>query len=150
MPVVDMIKTSAGNLLFYDVEASVGRNGVNHRLDVLLVQFLLGSALREPTFASATPAPVTPTGVPDQPTLDGIDLFQTTLNRRNRLFSVVDGRIDPVPGDSARVVTGGPQYGIVTLNISFEVVRPGDLARLVSLPDCPTDLRSILALTFVR
>ena len=150
MPIVDMVKTNAGSLLFYDLTASVGRNGMNHRPDVLLVQFLLASTLRNALYSPGTGSPITPTGVPDQPTIDGIVRFQTALHNRNRLFSVVDGRIDPVPGNSPRAFTGGPQYGIITLNLSFQFMRPGDLEKLVSLPDCPSELREVLTLRFVR
>ena len=151
MPVVDMLKTSnQGNVIFYDVEGSVGRNGQNNRLDVLLVQYLLASALRNQIFI--TPgglAPIQPNGVPDQPTLDGILHFQTVMRRYGRAYAIVDGKFDPVPG-SRPMTAGTVQYGMVSLNIAFEVARPGDLSRLVSLADCPPDLQPLLRVRFVR
>jgi hypothetical protein len=151
MPVVDMIKTSnEGNLIFYDVEASVGRNGMNNRTDVLLVQFLLASALTNPNFqAAGPPGPIQANGIPDQPTLDGILFFQTVLRQQSVAYATVDGRFDPVPG--VRPSTRNRvQYGMVMLNMAFDAARPGELSRLVDLTDCPGDLRSLLRVRFIE
>ena len=148
MPVVDMLKTSnEGNVIFYDIEASVGRSGANRRGDVLLVQFLLITALKNELFKDAGAAPVQANGVPDQPTMDAILLFQKQLRKQGRAYAVVDGRFDPV-GEHAKTPSGA-QYAMITLNMAFDSIRPDSLKNLAGLKDCPAELKPLLTLKFI-
>jgi hypothetical protein len=153
MACVDILKTATrGTLIFYDIDRPVGPNCANDRPDVLLVQFLMKDAMRTRHFVGnpSPGGPVTPTGVMDAPTIAGIRHFQTVLRGVSPTVSIIDGRVDPVPGTNARSTISNTQYTIVNLNMAFKTMRPTDYPNLANLADCPPDLRSVLQIQFIQ
>lgn len=83
-----------------NVDASVGKGGVNSKDDVLVVQALLKHAL-EPMSYFRNERFSEPTGVMDANTMNLIEKFQIYARRKVKVKLSVDGRIDPAEGMSA-------------------------------------------------
>lgn len=83
-----------------NVSASVGRNGVNNKSDVLVVQAMLKYGLEGRTYFKGDRFPE-PSGTMDEATLNLIRKYQKYLRRRNGVSVSVDGRIDPAKGETA-------------------------------------------------
>jgi hypothetical protein len=111
---------------FYNIDASVGKGGVNNAEDVKVVQGLLNlifsDARCKPKAESESKRlgislglPPQPNGVSDSNLLNYIKLFQSYSP-----LLAQDGRIDPVPGGEAFDLTlktsVGKQYQLYVLN----------------------------------
>ncbi|HMO79656.1 MAG TPA: hypothetical protein PKD24_02595 [Pyrinomonadaceae bacterium] len=83
-----------------NLTASVGRNGTNHKDDVIAVQAMLKYALEGTRGWENSQFPQ-PTGTMDAQTMSLIRKFQRSLRRSNPSASV-DGRIDPAKGQLTR------------------------------------------------
>lgn len=83
-----------------NLSASVGRNGTNHKDDVIAVQAMLKYALEGISGWEGVRFPQ-PTGTMDAQTRSLIKKFQRFLRRYNPT-APVDGRIDPADGQMAR------------------------------------------------
>ncbi len=83
-----------------NIGASVGRNGTNHKDDVIAVQAMLKYALEGVRGWEGVRFPQ-PTGTMDAQTRSLIKKFQRFLKRSNPSASV-DGRIDPADGQLTR------------------------------------------------
>ena len=83
-----------------NVTASVGKNGVNLKDDVMVVQALLKYALPERHYFRGMKFSE-PTGTMDETTLSLIKRFQIYLRKVRKLSVSVDGRIDSAKGRKA-------------------------------------------------
>jgi hypothetical protein len=83
-----------------NVNASVGKNGVNSKDDVLVVQALLKYAL-EPYTYFRNDKFSEPTGTMDTNTMRLIEKFQRFIRIKLKNRVSVDGRIDPAKGTKA-------------------------------------------------
>ncbi|HUF03378.1 MAG TPA: hypothetical protein VMM38_04305 [Aridibacter sp.] len=96
-----------------NVSASVGRNGVNNKDDVLVVQAMLKYGLEGRTYFKGDRFPE-PNGTMDAATMHLITKYQQYLRRRQGRSISVDGRIDPAKGERAFGRKG--KWTIQTLN----------------------------------
>jgi hypothetical protein len=151
MASIDTVRTGKeGRMLFYDLDHAVGPGAPNRRDDVLLVQYFMKQVPNSRRFQSAPfPAPLNVNGIADQSLFANIRHFQAACRKINPLLSVVDGKIDPVPGDKNRSPTSKAQYSIINLNLLFRDARPIDYERVSEAADCPADLRKQLAPRFM-
>jgi hypothetical protein len=150
---VDVVHTHDGNMLFYNVDAAVGKGCPNRRPDVLLVQYLLKECCKAPKLAYIRTSVLSDekymkiTGTWDQDWDTYLLNYQNELKHRGMSISK-DGRVDPVAG-----LPRGPihhtQYTILYLNLGYGALRPGDLPRLADVGDCPGELRDLLKPEFV-
>ena len=129
--------------IFFNVDSSVGENGVNTSLeDVLLVQFLLHKIGEGGIGAGITRdrqmrlLRVVPTGVCNPVTISGIRAVQEAA-REQKPATVVDGCVSVARGYSY----GRGDFTIVTLNASVRAHHPRVWPRLQDFPDCPAQLR---------
>ena len=101
-----------------NVSASVGKNGVNSRDDVLIVQALLKYGAEEKHYFRNEKFPI-PTGSMCQDTAKQIKSLQRFLRKNGHKISI-DGRIDPAKGNSAYGKKG--RWTIRLLNeLAFEI-----------------------------
>lgn len=96
-----------------NVDASVGKGGVNAKDNELVVQALLKHAL-EPMDYFRNDRFSEPTGVMDANTMRLIEKFQRYARRRVKTRLSVDGRIDPAKGMTAFGTKG--RWAIRSLN----------------------------------
>ncbi|REJ77490.1 MAG: hypothetical protein DWQ47_14020 [Acidobacteria bacterium] len=96
-----------------NVSASVGKNAVNNKDDVIVVQAMLKYALEWRTYFGSAPFP-RPTGAVDSATLALIRKYQQYLRRTRGSKISVDGRIDPAKDRAAFGKKG--QWTIQMLN----------------------------------
>ncbi len=92
---IDFLHVNDQNLLFYDLDAAVGRGCPNLRDDVLLVQFFLKAIFRRVIGGGHAHDP---DRRPRSADVENIRAYQTFQRNINARLSVVDGRVDPVPG----------------------------------------------------
>jgi hypothetical protein len=130
--------------VFYNISCSVGRNAVNNRVDVMMVQYLLREIYSN---SNAFNPPVTPPkgemkvdGICGPITLDWI--LETQKQLRARGSSVmVDGKVDRAThgfiGSISHTI-----YTIIHLNASLQKARPDAFPRLEATGDVPPLLRS--------
>jgi hypothetical protein len=82
-------------LPYYNVEASVGKNGANHPEDVLLVEFMLAGIGGVPPHPFPPPTtPIILDGVISPALIEWIFWFQKCCKAENQ-HVIVEGRIDP-------------------------------------------------------
>lgn len=130
--------------IFFNVDSSVGNNGMNsNRTDILLVQFLvrkLGQiATNIPTDKRARMAKVVVDGLSGPNTIDGIRAVQELMRDTKAPGTVVDGRISSARGYTYASSTG---WTIVNLNAALRSRSQSIWPRLHDLPDCPGELKS--------
>ncbi len=80
-----------------NIDASVGRGGVNNKQDVLVIQAMLKFALEGRDYFKGDVFPL-PTGMMDANTLRLIEKYQRYLRLKRDVKVSVDGRIDPSKG----------------------------------------------------
>lgn len=152
---VDIVRSTSGNFLFYNVDAAVGTHCPNQRLDVLLVQYLLKESSKAPAYAEIevgagfTQDAMQISGTWDQYWRGYLDNFELTLQRRGRPVRR-DGRIDPVVAGRVVGAIHHMPYMILWLNRSYLQLRPGDYSRMSEAGDCPPELRPALKAQFLQ
>jgi hypothetical protein len=150
---VDIVHAHEGNLLFYNVDAAVGKNCPNRRPDVLLVQYLLNECCKSPNFSYIRISVMddekymTVSGTWESHWNTYLANFANQLKHSGRTV-VQDGRVDPVA-----VLPRGPihhhQYLMLYLNLGYALLRPKDFPRMAEVADCPVELRPLLKPKFV-
>jgi hypothetical protein len=147
------------NLIFYNVDLAVGKNGSNKTEDVLLVQYLLKECLKLPAFSyipGTSMAGTAQEGTIENLIISGVwdgrwqlylDNFQNQLKRNHR-NTLVDGRVDPVLNHLTLGSISHTQYTILSLNVGYGQRRPNELPKLASAGDCPAALRESLNVRF--
>jgi hypothetical protein len=150
---IDVVNTNAGKLLFYNVDAAVGKGCQNGRSDVLLVQYLLREGCKAPDLAEIqTGAGFTSTditGIWDQYWDGYLANYLRTLKRKGKRV-VEDRRVDPVVGGRPIGSIHHMQYTILFLNLGYGQLRPNDFPRMSEAGDCPGELRQLIRPKFVR
>jgi hypothetical protein len=127
--------------LFYNLDAAVGKGGANRKDDVLLVQYLLKTSANVPGKFSAQVVGVTQVaGVWSEFDDSLLDMVQKAWSERGTA-TWQDRRIDPVPQQRSLTPRHHAQYKILTLNMIYQFLRPGDFPRIAEVADCPADLR---------
>lgn len=122
MAIVQTIKDVKGNSMdIINIENSVGVNGVNSPMDVIVVKALMRMAALDNDFNELTRLYVTTLPSPHNTTVSGlpqaIKKHQKAMRQYHLLKDykiVVDGRISHAPGTA---VKGGVFYTIVGLNV---------------------------------
>ena len=122
MAIVQTIKDVKGNSIdIINIENSVGVNGVNSPMDVIIVKALMRMAALERDFNKLTGLYLTTLPSPHNTTVSGlpqaIKKHQKAMRQYHPLKDykiVVDGRISHAPGTA---VKGGIFYTIVGLNV---------------------------------
>jgi len=153
MALIDVIRGRAGNYLFYNVDAAVGKGSPNQRLDVLLVQYLLKENMRLKTFSyipsTAVDHDAQITGLWNQ-TWDVYLLnYQNDLKQRGKPV-VRDGRVDPVTGGRVYGPIHNSIYTILWLNMGYLESRPADFSKIAEAGDCPGELRPRIKVQFAH
>jgi|SRR5579871_517710 len=136
-----------GATVYYNVDAAVGDGCPNQREDVLLVQYLLKTAMTLPQFADLpgtagknTSSAVVVDGQWDKEWYVYLRNFQHLVKMHGHSV-YVDGRVDPVPlGDRWTGSISQTQYTILYLNNAYAAAHPGDISRLALAGDCPAEL----------
>ena len=154
MASVDIVHTNDRNLLFYNVDAAVGKDCPNRRPDVLLVQYLLTVCTKAPKLAYIR---ISAMGDEKYMKITGTwedwDVyllnFQNDLKQRGKLI-LRDGRVDPVAAGRPRGLIHHMQYTILYLNLGYSALRPNDFPRMAEVGDCPGELRPLLKAQFVE
>ncbi len=122
MAIVQTIKDVKGNSIdIINIQNSVGVNGVNSPMDVVIVKALMRMAALNGDFNELTGLYLTTLPSPHNTTVSGlpqaIKKHQKAMRQYNLLKDykiVVDGRISHAPGTA---VKGGVYYTIVGLNV---------------------------------
>lgn len=122
MAIVQTIKDVKGNSIdIINIENSVGVNGVNSPMDVIIVKALMRMAALERDFNKLTGLYLTTLPSPHNTTVSGLPQAIKKHQKAMRQFHplkdykiVVDGRISHAPGTA---VKGGVFYTIVGLNV---------------------------------
>ncbi len=122
MAIVQTIKDVKGNSIdIINIQNSVGVNGVNSPMDVVIVKALMRMAALNGDFNELTGLYLTTLPSPHNTTVSGlpqaIKKHQKAMRQYNLLKDykiVVDGRINHAPGTA---VKGGVYYTIVGLNV---------------------------------
>src|SRR5262245_19751088 len=130
--------------IFFNIDASVGKNGSNGNSDdVLLVQFLLKKngelvpgVTPEGAQANEVMKKVPLTGQIDQATIDGITAFQAA-RKREYPGTIVDGRVSP----ATQYMYGGHFFTIAAMNGYIRKFAPQVWPRLHDFSDCPAILK---------
>lgn len=155
MASVDMVHSTRGNFLFYNVDAAVGARCPNQRLDVLLVQYLLKESNKFPGYADIqagagfTQDAMQISGIWDEYWGGYLSNFELTLQRKGRsIFR--DRRIDPVTAGQVFGPIHHEAYAILWLNRGYLQLRPSDYPRMSEVADCPPDLRPALKVQFLQ
>jgi len=145
MAKVDLFRSPRdGSFLFYNLDAAVGKGGANRRDDVLLVQYLMRTSANVPGKFGAT------VGGIDQVAGAWSDFDDQLLGIVQKYWSEhgtatwQDRRVDPVPSQQSASPIHHTQYKIVTLNVIYKYVRPGDFPRMAEAADCPGELRPLI------
>ncbi|HEY8560248.1 MAG TPA: hypothetical protein VIL74_07715 [Pyrinomonadaceae bacterium] len=103
-----------------NLTASVGKNGVNLKGDVMVVQAMLKYALAENSYFRDCKFPE-PTGAMNDETLRLIEKYQKFLRRKDKTDVAVDGLIDRAVGEKPNGRRG--QWTILCLNSHVLVAR---------------------------
>ncbi|MEN3377203.1 MAG: hypothetical protein V7604_2558 [Hyphomicrobiales bacterium] len=154
MACLDIVHTKAGNRLFYNIDAAVGKGCANRRPDVLLVQYLLKEGCKAPGLAKIeegagfTQAIMEITGTWDIYWGGYLSNYLLTLKLRGKPI-VKDNRVDPVIAGTPFGAIHHMQHTILYLNLGYGDLRPNDFPRLYEQSDCPGELRSLLQPKFV-
>lgn len=120
------IEIFSGDIKNINLTASVGKNGVNLKDDVMVVQAMLKYALEERPFFRSFKFP-RPTGTLTEDTSAIIKEYQRYLRRKNKLSISVDGVIDRAIGEKAFGKSG--YWTILCLNsdlLETRIVRGGE------------------------
>jgi hypothetical protein len=149
MHVVTTRPVDANLPIFFNVDASVGKEGRNSsQEDILLVQFLLQVTAAAATAKDAAGEArrqrvmkVPLTGVADAATMDGIQAWQEG-RKKDLSDTVIDGRIDPARGV---FYAKSGEWTIVDLNAVFRALFPKIWPRLHDHPKCPPLLKTRVA-----
>lgn len=131
--------------LFFNVETSVGRGGMNSsREDILLVQFMLKkNGEKVPANSPLAKAEnevmkrVPQTGVVDSATIAAIKAFQTAMKRKLP-GTVVDGRVSPAQNTSY----GSGIFTIAAMNGFIRRHCPAEWPRIQDFGDCPAAVKT--------
>ena len=131
---------------FYNIDTAVGRNGVNQREDVLLVQFFLseiGKKGPHPLPAPATKLSVN--GVADELLEEWIEWFQLSV-RKAQGSGAVDKRIDPAktmntPAKQKHDRVAFDVGSMAAMNITYRKRFRSEHDCLAKAGNCPGELR---------
>ncbi|MBL8178327.1 MAG: hypothetical protein JNK48_26865 [Bryobacterales bacterium] len=125
------------NYTTYNVDASVGKHGVNQSVDVMLVQYMLSRIGKSQGLPLQPPkTPIVPDGRPG-PTLEEWILWFQKAVRQTGNQVVVDGRIDPIPGDPY-----SSAHTMMHLNVTFRRRFRKEHDSLESDPMAPEPIRA--------
>jgi hypothetical protein len=139
MACIDMVRTSKEDMLFYNLDAAVGRGCQNNVGDVLLVQYFLDEALSDTSRFPDAPESPDFNGTVDDTTLAAIAYYQKKLRSTGKNIST-DGRIDPAVNHQSHGAISGTQYTIIWLNLEYQKSRPAEYKQLAKASDCPPGL----------
>lgn len=109
-----------GGIKNINLTASVGKNGVNLKDDVMVVQAMLKYALEVRAYFRGLRFSE-PTGIMDHDTLKNIEEYQRYLRKRTKTSVSVDGVISRAVGDKAFGRNG--QWTILCLNSDVMEMR---------------------------
>lgn len=142
---VDVFTSSKeGAILFYNLDAAVGKGAANKRDDVLLVQYLMKTSANIPGKFSASVGGVAQVagkwGDFDETLLGMVQSEWARLGTK----TWQDRRIDPVPAKGGTTPIHNAQYKILTLNAIYASLRPADFPRMAEVGDCPGELRAAI------
>lgn len=145
MAKVDLFNSpKEGAIIFYNLDAAVGKGAANKREDVLLVQYLLKTSANIPGKFRAEVGGVTQVagkwGEFDEMLLGLVQKEWARLGTK----TWQDSRIDPVPAKGGTTPVHNAQYKILTLNAIYASLRPADFPRIAEVADCPGELRAAI------
>ena len=137
---VDYLSTRQAGL-FFNVDSSVGQNGVNsNAIDIYLVQFLMRRIAERLSVTWGKQRDrllaVKVNGICTPVTIDGIKAIQEMFKRKNPA-TIVDGLVAVAPD----YYYGAGVYTIVVLNTTTRRKYPELWPRLQDFPDCPGPLK---------
>ncbi len=151
MPHVRLLSTPSQYVrVAYFNDATVGRGCVNHRKDVLLVQFLLRSladkvdSVWKETFSSARAGEpeISIDGVCGPETIGSIERFQALMSDVRP--PQTDGRVDVAPFGKNLIGKTNKAYTIVLLNVNFGFYYgPDRHAAIFKEPSFPAELKDV-------
>ena len=143
----------------YDVERSVGRNGQNSSLDVMLIQFFLFSIFMNSGWPlsgqismeeASEPSAIFPINGIHKPALNTwISIFQRAANKRGLGPLFDDGRVDP--SNVGWGLRSGRTAGRRTIMIFNQILLNADRKRFERIPfdpHMPPSLGSELQMAF--
>jgi hypothetical protein len=138
-----------GYYLFYNLDAAVGIGCPNSKDDVLLVQYLMTVCSKVPGLISLFPDMVPINGVWDKD-WDGFLSYYQDDWAKSGIATWRDRRIDP----AIRTGRGmGPvhhkQFKILTLNVTYQGLRPYDYPKMAEAADCPAVLRPVIRIQWL-
>jgi hypothetical protein len=146
MAKIDVLHTPKdGSFLFYNLDAGVGKGGVNSKDDVLLVQYLLKTSADVPGKFQALVGGAVKQLAGVWTDYDDMMLGMVQNHWRDKGTSTwQDRRVDPAPGNRTHGRVHHTQYKIITLNIIYQYVRPAVFPRIAEVTDCPGELRPLI------
>ena len=128
-------------LPYYNVEASVGKNGANHPEDVLLIEFMLAGIGGVPPHP--LPPPTTPLildGVETPALIEWIFWFQKCCKAENQ-YVIVDGRIDPSKTKDGSYYPPSAGHTLHLMNMTYRRRFRDSHDAMERDPTCPIALR---------
>jgi hypothetical protein len=146
MAKVDVLHTPKdGSFLFYNLDAGVGKGGVNRKDDVLLVQYLLKTSADVPGRFQALVGGAVKQLAGVWTDYDDMLLGMVQNHWKDKGASTwQDRRVDPAPSNRTHGRIHHTQFKIITLNIIYQYVRPADFPRVAEVTDCPGELRPLI------
>jgi hypothetical protein len=125
----------AHRILYYNVDKSVGKFGVNEANDVLLVRFFLRRCMQVPSLNGPHPQLPLVTYF-DLQLHDSIIWFQKAVREKGKKCAL-DGQVDRAP-DS------GELYTMTYLNATYGKHYPKYCGEIEDDPECPGPLKKLV------